>query len=107
MHYHILISRINPALKIDLVRFCIIKDGQAKALTVDEVDDFCSKCRLFSLKDYIRSSDISDSMYIQHSDIFDLVETFANYFPVTLDYFDNNLVIVFDYGTEKETPQEK
>lgn len=107
MQYHILISRINPALKIDLVRFCIIKDGSAKAFTSDEFRAFCDENSFDGLLDLISVSDISDSMYIYHSDIFKLINVIMPVTPVTLDYFDNNFVIIFDYGTEKETPKEK
>ena len=46
-------------------------------------------------------------MYVRHAEIIDIVDIVSAFSSVTLDYFDNNLVIVFDYGTEKETPEEK
>lgn len=107
MQYHILISRINPTLKIDFVRFCTIKDGAAQAFTSDEFRAFCDEHSFGGVSDLISVSDISDSMYIYHSDIFNLIKAIMPVSPVTLDYFDNNFVIVFDYGTEKETPKEK
>lgn len=107
MQYHILLSRINPSLKIDLARICTIKDGQAVALTHDEFVDTFDAGVFSQLCDILVSSDISDSMYVRHAEIMDIVDIVAAFSSVTLDYFDNNLVIVFDYGTEKETPEEK
>ena len=107
MQYHILLSRINPSFKIDLARVCTIEDGQAKPLTVDEFRCFCKDNQFNALLDLLSVSDISDSMYIYHSDIFRLVKVLMSVSPVTLDYFDNYFVIAFEYGTEKEPPQEK
>lgn len=100
MQYHILISRVNPSLKIDLVRFCTVKDGQAVTFTADEFSDFCAKEHFEFLKDVIVKSDISDSMYIMHDQVFDLIKDLADFGFTSFDYFDNNLVIVLDYGTE-------
>lgn len=107
MQYHILISRINPSLKIDLVRICTIVDGQAKTLTSDEFGVLFATPQLSFLGDFIESSDISDSMYILHARVSEFIQNFFAVSSVDVDFFDNNLVIVFDYGTEKETPQEK
>lgn len=102
MQYHILISRVNPALKIDLVRFCTIVDGQAKAFTTDEFTDFCRSNNFDGLLKLIVHSHISDSMYIEHDRIFALVKALLCVDSITIDYFDNNLVIIFDYDTETE-----
>lgn len=106
MQYHILISRINPALKIDLARFCTIVDGQAKAFTVDEFRQFCKDSQLDSLSEIFSVSEISDSMYIRHSDLSALIQALMTTGPITVDYFDNNFVIVFNYGTEKKEDKE-
>lgn len=107
MSYHILITRINPSLKIDLVRICTLVDGQARALTFDEISDLFAAPQFSFLGNFIESSDISDSMYISHARVPEFIQDFFGVFPVTVDFFDNNFVIVFDYGTEKETPEEK
>lgn len=113
MQYHILISRINPSLKIDLVRVCTIVDGQAKTLTSDEFNKLVTTPSFWFLDDFIKSSDISDSMYISHARISEFIQNFFDVFSIdvdfslTVDFFDNNFVIIFDYGTEKETPKEK
>lgn len=107
MSYHILFSRINPSLKIDLIRICTIEHGQAKALTADEFADLVAIPQFVDLKEYFLTSSISDSKYIYHEDISKLLDYLMNRASVSIDFFDNNLVIVFDYGTEEETPQEK
>lgn len=107
MQYHILLSRINPSLKIDLARLCIIKDGQAVALTRDEIHDLFEDSDLVQILGILTSSHISDSMYIMHEDVVTLISYLADRVSISIDYFDNNLVIIFDYGTEKETSQEK
>lgn len=107
MQYHIILSRINPSLKIDLARICTIKGGQAVALTHDEFVDTFGDGVFSQLCDILVSSDISDSMYVRHAEIVDIVDIVSAFSSITLDYFDNNFVIIFDYGTEKETPKEK
>lgn len=107
MQYRFFISRSNPALKIDLVYFCAMKDGEAESFTPDEFFSFCYDHSFRGLLDLIFVSDISDSMYIYHSDIFKLIQTIMPVAPVTLDYFNSNLIIAFDYDTEKETPKEE
>ena len=107
MQYHILLSRINPSLKIDLARLCTIKDGQAVALTRDEIHDLFEDSDLVQILRILTSSPISDSMYIMHEDVVTLVSYLADRVSISIDYFDNNLVIIFDYDTEKETPQKE
>ena len=107
MLYHVLITRINPSLKIDLVRVCTLVDGQAKVLTSDELSTLFATPRFSFLGDFIESSDISDSMYISHARISEFIQNFFVVSSVAVDFFDNNFVIVFDYDTEKETSEEK
>lgn len=107
MQYHILLSRITPLLKIDIARLCVIKDGQAVALTRDEIHDLFKDSDLVQILGILMSSSISDSMYIMHEDVATLISYLADRVSISIDFFDNNLVIIFDYGTEKETPQEE
>lgn len=107
MSYHILITRINPSLKIDLVRVCTLVDGEAKVLTSDELKALFATPQLSFLGDFIESSDISDSTYILHARISEFIQNFFAVSSVVVDFFDNNFVIVFDYGTEKKASEEK
>lgn len=107
MQYHILITRINSSLKIDLVRFCTIVDGEAKILTPDEFSDLLAIPQFSFFDNFIESSDISDSMYILHARISEFIQRLFAVSSVIVNFFDNNLVIIFDHGSEKETPEEK
>lgn len=107
MLYHILITRVNPSLKIDLVRVCTLVDGQAKVLALDELNDLFAAPQFSFLSNFVESSDISDSMYISHARISEFIQNFFAVSSVAVDFFDNNFVIVFDYGTEKKTSEEK
>jgi hypothetical protein len=107
MQYHILISRINPSLKIDFVRVCTIENGQAKTLSTEDYDNLVAIPRFAQLNYFFDTSSISDSMYIAHEEISNLISYLLESTRCSFDFFDNNLVIVFDYDTEKETPKKK
>ncbi len=107
MLYHILITRINPSLKIDLVRVCTVENGQARQLSTDEYDNLVATPHFSQLKYFFTTSSISDSMYIMHEDISMLISYLLESSQCSIDFFDNNLVIVFDYGAEKKTSEEK
>lgn len=88
---HVVLSRINPALAIDLVRLGRLEDGQFVQLSLD----------LFSgtpVSDLVRLTDISDSAYLQHKDVSRLVSSLSCYPGFSLDYFENTLVIIFDFN---------
>lgn len=95
---HVVLSRINPALSIDLVRFGHLEDGQFVQLPLDLFSDT-------PVSALIRLTDISDSAYLQHKDVSRLVSLLSCYPGFCLDYFDNTLVIVFDFNlTKNEVP---
>lgn len=102
---HVVASRINPALTIDLIRLGRLEDGQFIPLSLDLFSDT-------PISDLISSSDISDSAYLHHKDVSRLVSLLSCYPGFSLDYFDNTLVIVFDFNlaedevsTSKENPR--
>lgn len=107
MQYHILISRINPSLKIDFVRVCTIENGQAKTLSTDDYSNLVAIPRFAQLNYFFDTSRIADSMYIAHEEISSLISYLLESTRCSFDFFDNNLVIVFDYDTEKETPKKR
>lgn len=99
---HVVLSRINPALLIDLVRLGRLENGQFVQLPLDLFSDT-------PISDLISSSDISDSAYLHHKDVSRLVSSLSCYPGFSLDYFDNTLVIVFDFilaENEVSTPKE-
>lgn len=102
---HVVLSRINPALAIDLVRLGRLEDGKFVQLPLDLFPDT-------PVSDLIRLTDISDSAYLHHKDVSRLVSSLSCYPGFSLDYFDNTLVIVFDFNlaenevsTSKEDPR--
>lgn len=102
---HVVLSRINPALAIDLVRLGRLEDGQFVQLPLELFADT-------PFSDLIRLTDISDSAYLRHKDVSRLVSSLSCYPGFSLDYFDNTLVIVFDFNlaenevsTSKEDPR--
>lgn len=85
---HVVIRRVNPALKVDLVQVGYIKDEQFSALGLDSLD--CTP-----ISDYVECSAISASPYINHGSISSLVEALTAYPDFSIDFFDNTLVLIF------------
>ena len=99
---HVVIRRINPALKIDLVQVGRIKEGQFDPLPFNTIVDS-------PIAHYFESSHISDSLYIDHSKIADLIATCGGFSDFNVEFFDNTIVLMFDFdldcnegATEKE-----
>lgn len=87
---HVVIRRINPAFKIDLVQVGYIKNEQFLALSIDDL-----KCTL--VPTYVEHSSIADSPYIEHSSVSSLVSALSAYPKFAVEFFDNTLVLVFDF----------
>lgn len=100
-HVHIVIRRINPALKIDLVQVGYIKDGQFETLHLDNLAHT-------PIPDYVEHSSISASPYIGHCRIPSLLEALAAYPEFSVDFFDNTLVLMFGTNlTHDESPSKE
>lgn len=85
---HVVIRRVNPALKVDLVQVGYIKDGQFEPLRLDVLE----RTPVF---DHVECSDISASPYIKHCQIPILMEALIAYPDFSIDFFDNTLVLMF------------
>lgn len=100
-HVHVVIRRINPAIKIDLVQVGYIKDGHFETLHLREL-------ARTPISDYVEHSSIADSPYIEHSRIPSFVEALVAHPDFSVDFFDNTLVLMFstnltyDESTSKE-----
>ena len=100
-HVHVVIRRVNPAIKVDFVQVGYIKDGQFELLPLD------ARART-PISDYVEHSTISDSPYIDHYRVTGLVDALIAYPDFSIDYFDNTLVLMFnadlihDESTSKE-----
>lgn len=100
-HVHIVIRRINPALKIDLVQVGHIKDGQFETLPLGNL----AHTPIF---DYVELSSITDSPYIAHCRISSLVEALVAHPDFSVDFFDNTLILMFSTNlTHDESPSKE
>ena len=86
---HLVARRVNPALRIDLVQVGHIADGQFVSLPVDILEGS-------PVHPLLKSSNISDSLYLNHEDIPRLVSALCPLPGFGIDYFDNTLVITFN-----------
>lgn len=87
---HVVVRRINPALKIDFVQIGRIKDGQFDTLSLGAIADS-------PIARYFKSSHISDSLYVDHSEIPNLVSACEVLPGFNVEFFDNTLVLMFDF----------
>lgn len=99
---HVVIRRINPAFKVDLVQVGRIKDGQFDSLPLEAIADM-------PISHFLEHTNISDSLHVDHSKIHSLVATCGCLPGFGLEFFDNTLVVIFDFNlncdegaTEKE-----
>lgn len=99
---HVVLRRINPALKIDLAQVGRLNDHQFEPLPFSAIADS-------PVASFLKSSPISDSLYVNHSDISKLIAA-CNDFPCfSIEFFDNTLVLMFDFNldnNEGETKEE-
>ena len=98
---HVVLRRVNPALKIDLAQVGYLNDRQFEPLPFSAVADSPIAC-------FLKSSPISDSLYVDHSDISKLIAACEGLPCFNVEFFDNTLVLIFDFdlndneGTKKE-----
>lgn len=98
---HVVIRRINPAFKIDLVQVGYIENGQFSALSIDAL-------KRTPVSAYAKHSSISDSPYIEHYSVFSLIGALSVYPNFNIEFFDNTLVLMFDFDlTDDESSSEK
>jgi len=87
---HVVIRRVSPALKIDLVQIGRLKDGQFDPLPLGA---FAKT----PIARFLESSDISDSLYVNHSEIANLVAACGGFSGFGVEFFDNTMVLMFDF----------
>ena len=90
---HVVIRRINPAFKIDLIQVGYIKDGQFHPLPLDSIASF-------PISPFLESSSISDSLYIEHSKLPDIINACGLLPGFSVEFFDNTLVVLFDFNID-------
>lgn len=87
---HVVIRRINPAFKIDLVQVGYIENGQFLSLSIDAL-------KRTPVSTYVEHSSIADSPYIEHCSVLSLIDTLNAYPNFGVEFFDNTLVLMFDF----------
>jgi len=99
---HVVIRRVNPALKIDLVQIGRIRDGRFEPLPFSAVKDT-------PIARFLKNSHISDSLYVDHSEVFNLVVACGSLPGSTVDFFDNTIVLIFDseFNCDESTTKEE
>lgn len=99
---HLVIRRINPALKIDLAQVGRIDGGQFVNLPISVFEGTV-------LPTFLKSDSISDSHYIHHSDIASVVVDLSHLPGFAVEYFDNTLVLMFDFSLDcnESAPKEE
>ena len=98
---HVVIRRINPAFKIDLVQVGYIENGQFSSLSIDALERT-------PVSTYVEHSSIADSPYIEHSSVHNLIIALSVYPNFAVEFFDNTIVLMFDFDlTFNESASEK
>lgn len=98
---HLVIRRVNPALKIDLAQVGYLENDQFVSLPLSALMDT-------PIARFLNSSFISDSLYVDHSEIYELVTTCGSLPHFRVDFFDNTLILMFDFNLDcDEGPSEK
>jgi len=92
---HIVIRRANPALKIDLVQIGRFKDGQFDPLPLGAIEDT-------PIAHFFKNSDISESLYINHSDIANLIAVCDVFSGFGFEFFDSTIVLMFDFNLNSD-----
>ena len=97
---HVVIRRINPALKIDLAQIGRFEDRQFEPLPLSVVAGT-------PIESYLNSSHISDSLYVNHSEVPGLVSACESLPGFCIDFFDNTLVLMFDLNLDHDESTSK
>lgn len=87
---HVVVRRVSPALKVDLAQIGCLKDGHFDPLPLGAIANTPIAC-------FLENSDISDSLYVNHSKIADLIVACEALPGFSIEFFDNTLVLMFDF----------
>lgn len=99
---HIVIRRVSPALKIDLVQIGRLVNGQFDPLPLGAIADT-------PVARFFKNSDISEALYIDHSEIANLIAACEDFSDFSIEFFDNAIVLMFNFNlaySEVETEEE-
>ncbi|WGL31023.1 hypothetical protein [Dipodfec virus UOA04_Rod_660] len=97
MTCHIVVSRINPSVTVDAIRFCDVVDGKAAPIEDSIAEHFSSIPAISELVAFTSLEPEFLVRTIPHSDISKFVQIACASGSTTVDYFDNNLVLVLSH----------
>lgn len=92
---HVVLRRVNPALKIDLAQVGCLNDHQFSPLPFSAIANS-------PIARFLKSSDISDSLYVDHLDISKLIAACECLPCFSIEFFDNTLILMFDYNLDDD-----
>lgn len=92
---HVVFRRVNPALKIDLAQVGRLVDRQFDPLPLSAIAS-CPIAR------FLKSSPISDSLYVDHSDITEIIAVCGDLPSFSIEFFDNTIVLMFDFNLNND-----
>lgn len=92
---HVVLRRVSPALKIDLVQVGRFDGHQFEPLPFSAIEDSSIAC-------FLKSSSISDSLYIDHSEISNLIAACGGYPCFNVEFFDNTIILMFDLNLDSD-----
>lgn len=90
---HVVIRRVSPALKVDLVQVGRLEDGKFEVLPFVVV-------KSLPISRFFESSDISDSLYVKHSKITELITVCEGLPDFAVEFFDNTFVLMFEFNLD-------
>jgi hypothetical protein len=85
---HIVIRRINPALKIDLAQVGRLEEGRFESIPLEILANS-------AISNILKRSEISDSLYVDHSSIPKLIAICEGFPDFRIEFFDNTLILMF------------
>ena len=97
---HVVLRRVSPALKIDLAQVGRFDGHEVEPLPFSAI-------KSSFIASFLKSSPISDSLYIDHSDIANLVAACGNYPCFNVEFFDNTIVLMFDLNLDNDESASK
>lgn len=87
---HVVVRRVSPALKVDLAQAGRFKDGQFDPLPLSAISNT-------PVARFLENSDISNSLYVKHSKIADLIAACDGLPGFGFEFFDDTIVLMFDF----------
>ena len=85
---HVVIRRINPALKIDLVQVGRLEEGRFESIPLEILANS-------AISNILKRSEISDSLCVDHSSIPELIAICEGFPDFRVEFFDNTLILMF------------